>query len=167
MRKAIFKQEIEYLFLRYSVADSKRWDVRKALFKNPMDGTKFYLLKEEISSSADLAKCLSGLNVDSNDFIAGAHSLFTVTDDLELPDSLREQLVQKEKIAIFAGAGVSKLLGIPLWEEMAREAIKYLHEIGRLNFAETERIIAEPTTPKQKMSYFHDLCPKGELLSLA
>lgn len=162
MRKAIFKQEIEYLFLHYSIADSKRWDVRKALFKNPMDGTKLYLLKEEIPSCADLDKHLTESGVSNDDFIVAVRSLFTVTDDLELPDSLREQLVRKEKIAIFCGAGVSKLLGIPLWEELARQAIDYLHEIGRLNFAEAERIIGEPTTPKQKMSYFHALCPKGE-----
>lgn len=162
MRKAIFKLEIECLFSRHSMEDSKKWDVLKVLFKNPVDITKHYLLKEEISSSDELAKRLGNLNINNSAFIADVRSLFEVTDDLELPDSLREQLVRKEKIAIFAGAGVSKLLGIPLWEELARKAIKYLHEIGKLNFAEGEQIIAEHTTPKQKMSIFHDACPKKE-----
>lgn len=143
MRKAIFKLEIEYLFLLHSVEDSKRWDVRKTLFQNTLDVTKHYLLKEEISSSDELAQRLNALSIN-NDFVADVRSLFEVTDDLELPDSLREQLARKEKIAVLAGAGVSKLLGIPLWDELAREAIKYLHEIGRLNFAEAERVIAEP-----------------------
>jgi len=162
MREAIFKLEIECLFLRHHIGDPQQWDVLKAIFRNPVDITKHYLLKEEISSSDELVKHLANLGVGNDTFIADVRSLFEVADDLELPDSLREQLVRKEKLAIFAGAGVSKLVGVPLWEELAREAIKYLHEIEKLNFAEAERIIAEPTTPKQKMSIFHDACPKNE-----
>ncbi len=162
MRKVIFKLEIECLLLRYSIADSKKWEILKTLFENPMDITKQYLLKKAISSSDRLARCLNALNIDNgNQFIADVQSLFEVTDDLELPDTLREQLARKEPIAIFAGAGVSKLIGIPLWIELAREAISYLRVKG-ISFAESQRIIAEQTTPKQKMSTFHDICPKPE-----
>ena len=161
MRKAIFKREIESCFKNFGILDGQQIDVLKILFENPIDVTKQYLLKKEMSTIDDVAKCLKGV-VNKDDFIADVRSLFEVSDDLELPDSLREQLARKQAIAIFIGAGVSKILNVPLWGDLASKAIDYLYEINRITFSEADKIKMESVSPKQKMSIFHDILPKAE-----
>ena len=161
MRKAIFKRELEYCFNLFKLSDKQQQNVKNALFVNPLDITTQYLLKKEFSSPEKIPEALSKIIINS-DFIADVKTLFEVNDDLELPIILREQLSRKEKFAVFVGAGVSKLLGIPLWDELAVRAINYLHEIKKISFAEAERIIHERTSPKQKMSIFHQILQKKD-----
>lgn len=161
MRKAIFKEELEYYILVHKLSDGQRESVIGSLFENPIDVTKQYLLKKEHSSVDAIADCLSKL-IPADGFIQDVRSLFEVVDDLELPPSLKEQLARKEPIAVFAGAGVSKILDIPLWTELARRAFEYLHKKGEITFYDQERYISESTTPKQKMSIFHDVCVKKD-----
>jgi hypothetical protein len=163
MRKAIFKREMESCF-QYSkkISEKQKMDILEALFENPIDVTKIYLLKKEFNSTQDVSNYIKRKSIiNDKKFIAEVCSLFEVTDDMELPDSLREQLARKEKIAIFTGAGVSKIIGIPLWEELACKAIDYLHKKNLINFSESDEIKNENISPKQKLSIFHDILPKN------
>lgn len=161
MRKAIFKRELEHCFSRFKLSDKQQQDVKNVLFVNPADITTQYLLKKEILLPEKISETLSKI-ITNSDFIADVRTLFEVSDDLELPTILREQLSKKEKFAVFVGAGVSKLLGIPLWDELAVRAINYLHEIKKISFVEAERIIHERTSPKHKMSIFHQILQKKD-----
>lgn len=164
MRKSIFKREIESCFQSFKISNKQQSDILKILFENPLDVTKQYLLKKEINSLEYITSRTKSI-VNRDEFIADVRSLFEVTDDSELPDSLREQLARKEEIAIFIGAGVSKIIGIPLWEELAYEAIDYLYKKNLINFSEADRIKAENISPKQKLSIFHDILQKNEAKS--
>lgn len=161
MRKSIFKRELEHCFNLFKLNGKQQQDVKSALFVNPLDITTQYLLKKDFSSPEKISEVLSEIITDSS-FISDVRTLFEVSDDLELPTILREQLSKKEKFAVFVGAGVSKLLGIPLWDELAVRAINYLHEMNKISFVEAERIIYERTSPKQKMSIFHQILPKED-----
>jgi hypothetical protein len=163
MRKAVFKREMESSFRAFSVPDDIQAKVLKILFENPLDITKQYLLKENLSSAQLIADALQA-DIREEKLIADICSLFQIDDDLELPFSLREQLVRKEKIALIVGAGISRFLGAPLWGELSTMAIKYLHEKGLLTFAEAEKIIQENISPKQKMSIFHERLSKESAL---
>jgi len=163
MRKAIFKREMESSFRTFSVSDDIQAKVLKILFENPLDITKQYLLKENFTSAQLIADVLQAV-IKEEKLIADICSLFQIDDDLELPFPLREQLARKEKIAVIVGAGISRFLGAPLWEELSTMAIKYLHEKNLLTFAEAEKIIVENISPKQKMSIFHEILPKNSTL---
>ncbi len=163
MRKAIFKREMEASFRAFSVSDDIQAKILKVLFENPLDITKQYLLKENLSSTQLIADVLQA-DIKEEKLIADICSLFQIDDDLELPFSLREQLARKEKIALIVGAGISRFLGAPLWGELSTIAIKYLHEKNLFTFAEAEKIILENISPKQKMSIFHKRLPKESAL---
>lgn len=158
MRKSIFKREIQSCFQSFNISDGQQINLLKALFENPIDVTQQYLLKKEINS-VDAIKSNIKAVIDNDGFIGDVLSLFVIADDLELPDSLREQLARKEPIAVFVGAGVSKLLGIPLWAELANHGIDHLYKSGHITFVEAERIKSENISPKQKLSIFHDILP--------
>jgi len=160
MRKAIFKDEIHYYFERYSLDDSIRHSILNALFENPISSSKQYLLKDSIIDIAKLDQQIKPA-IDNDNLINDIKTLFLVDDDLELPNELREQIRRKENMVIFVGSGISKLLKIPLWDELAARAIKYLYTSGRMSFDESEKILKESISPKQKLSIFHNIMPKG------
>jgi hypothetical protein len=161
MRKSIFKREIEHCFKLFGLNDKQQEDIKRALFVNPLDMTTQYLLKKELTNPKEITACLEKI-ISTTDFISDVRTLFEVKDDLELPAILREQLSKKEQFALFVGAGVSKLLNLLLWDELAVRAITYLHEINKISYVEAERIIYERTSPKQKMSIFHQILVKED-----
>lgn len=44
------------------------------------------------------------------------------------------------KLIVFIGAGVSKIIGCPLWEEFAQKVLRYLYDSGCINFHEFENL---------------------------
>lgn len=159
MRKSIFKDEIHYYFERYALGDDIRHGILNALFDNPISSSKQYLLKDSI----DVSKLDQQIKpvIDNDNLISDIKTLFLVDDDLELPSELREQIRRKENMVIFVGSGISKLLKIPLWDELAARSIKYLYTSRRMSFDESEKILKESISPKQKLSIFHNIMPKG------
>lgn len=162
MRKVIFKRELYDSFKEYSIKEDISYKILQTLFVDPLsDVSKQYVLKEEIVSIESLEAKVRKLIADNN-AIADIKSIFLVEDDFKLPDQLRAYLSKKLPIAVFVGAGVSKLVGIPLWNELANLAIDYLHEKELLTFYEGEKIKSDYKSPKQKMSIFHKILPKDK-----
>lgn len=66
-----------------------------------------------------------------------------VTELPEIPDEIKEASKRKE-LAVFIGAGVSRLLGCWGWEDLANKLIKKCHEKGIISFIEKDSLLKEP-----------------------
>jgi hypothetical protein len=62
-----------------------------------------------------------------------------------LPDGIKEA-VNKEELAVFVGAGASRLMGCMGWDELARELVSACHQAEYINFKEKETLAREPPT---------------------
>ncbi|MCX6723130.1 MAG: SIR2 family protein, partial [Candidatus Staskawiczbacteria bacterium] len=124
------------------------------LFENPCIQQGEYILQKEINTLDKLEKEIR--QVANNDLSISIKSIFEVYDDFDMPRELLEKLLGSEKIVFFIGAGVSRLCGIPLWDELADNAIKFLREKNYLNYFEAKKL-SEQYLPKQKISIFHKL----------
>lgn len=153
IRKEISNSEFEYILDIFSLEKDKRVNLKLELFEDPC--ASYLLLKSNIKTINDLEKRIRTVVGDIN-VIERIKKRFIVDEDLHLPYDLRNDLLESNsKIGLFIGAGVSKLLDIPLWEELASKAIEYLREKGDINFDEEIRIKNEKWTPKQILSIFH------------
>lgn len=161
MRRSIFKLEIEYYFEKYTVNDGVRDDILNVLFENPLDNLKQYLLKRDVDT-LDVLETKLKSKMQNDKLMSDIKSLFEVNDDLELPKSLRTHISQQGKVAIFVGAGVSKLLDIPLWEELGNLAMDFLYKKGQIAFSACQKIKNGNISPKQKMTIFHNILPRGK-----
>jgi SIR2-like domain len=163
IKKTITSNELEYIFEKNSIVDKVRADLILNLFDNSAS-KNIHLLKNNIRTTDDLEKEIRK-HVNSDNLVAAIKSMFYVDDDLIIPPKLKEILLDGEtKIAFFVGAGVSKLLGIPLWNELANEAIKYLQENNYINHTESLRLRSENYAPKQIISIFHSLINDADKL---
>jgi len=159
MRKAIFRNELNYIFETNKVKLSDRQKVVAALFENPLIISKQYLLKDEISNLDELDKKIKEI-VKEEKTVGSIKTLFIVQEDLECPEEIKKLFLENKKIGILVGAGVSKLIKLPLWKELADTAIKYLYEENLINYFEYQRIMNEVTDPKQKLTIFDSLLPR-------
>ena len=155
IKKSISVNELNYIFQLNNIQEEKRSYLIPELFDNPK-AEKIYLLKEDIRTSKDLEDRVRDV-IDQQDCIFAITNAFSVDDDLAIPLELREILFSNIKLAFFVGAGVSKLLKIPLWEELADNAINYLKENNYINHTESSRLKNEKYTAKQVMSIFHQI----------
>jgi len=170
MRKCIFKKEISYEFARFGLDQSQSkgldHEILNILFSDPYKANPQYLLKKEFENLGCISEALNKISIPNlnhemkANFIGNIVSMFEMSDDLELPTKLREQLAGNEKLAIFVGSGVSKLIGFPLWSELAYNAIDHLNKKKILSYSEKERILTEPSSPKHKLSIFQKLLSK-------
>jgi len=160
MRKYIFRNELEYVFMKNKIGKFDQDKILSAIFENHLEISKQFILKEEIKSIDDLRSKLSEIIKDEVS-VGAINTLFNVQDDLELPSGLGNLFLRNEKIAVFVGAGISKLIGFPLWDELANSAIEYLSKKELINYFELQKIQKEILSPKQKMTIFHEIIPKG------
>ena len=164
MRKIIYKYEFEYLCLKLEIKDRDKAELLSMFQNTPYDINEFYELKPEfLNYNAIKSKIRPVCNrVDSEEtFIK---RIFTIGSDLEgLPDDLLQEIKQK-RVAVFVGAGLSKLISreYPLWGELADSAIDFLEEKGKINFFERERLKKEIPDPKQKLSIFEKYLEEGD-----
>jgi len=72
--------------------------------------------------------------------------------------------VKNESIILFLGAGVSKLYGLPLWNELADKMIKKLKEINLISYAQ-EKILSGETAsdPRKVITICYRICKKENL----
>lgn len=155
IKKSISVNELNYIFYLSKVSDEQRSRLIPELFENPQ-AEKTYLLKEEILTLTDLEDKIRSV-IDQPDCIIAIKEGFAVNDDLTIPIGLREKLLGNEKLAFFIGAGVSKLLNIPLWNELADEAINYLKDKHHINQTEASMLKSEKYSAKQVMSIFEQI----------
>lgn len=161
MRRFIYKAELEILFRQYEVEEKESDRIKSRLFKNPYSSiSRQYQLNNEIGSISEIQTVLK--EGSSEYFIGAVIDIFTINEDLQIDESLKKLLLGDEKVAIFIGAGVSKLGGYPLWGELANKAINYLWKEKSISFAEKEKLIAEISDPKQLLSIFDKFCSRND-----
>ncbi|MBF0344781.1 MAG: SIR2 family protein [Nitrospirae bacterium] len=119
-------------------------------------------MKKELGTYEDLLEIVKN-TIDDQDIVFAISKLFLIEDDLKLPEGLKNIFIRNEKLGVFVGAGVSKLLGLPLWRELANKSIEYLYESNKINYFEYQRIINDVNDPKQKLTIFHKILPKSTL----
>ena len=153
IKKSISANELKYIFGPSKISEDKQAKLIPALFENPdSDGT--YLLKEDIRTLSDLEKKVREI-IDNQDGISAILNIFSVKGDLVIPVELRDVLFSNVNLAFFVGAGVSKLLGIPLWDEIAEHAIDYLRDHNEINHSEALTLRNEKHSSKQILSILH------------
>lgn len=162
IRKSIAVNELNYILQSNNIQEAERSRLILDLFDTP-ETENFYLLKENIRTLKDLESVVRNILVQDNQAV-GVIKIFSVLGDLIIPPELRKRLLGNEKLAFFVGAGVSKLLGIPLWNDIASLSIDYLRNNNRINHTEELRIKNEKYSSKQIMSIFHQIIrDKGKI----
>lgn len=161
LRKTIFQNELRYIFNKNQVNEYDENKIIQKLFENPFDLSKQWLLKNDILQHDQIVARLKEIGID-NDLIVEISSLFLIHDDLKIPDDIKKLLLNNENVGVLVGAGVSKLLNMPLWKELSDRAIEYLFESNRINFSEWQKIQTEMIDPKQKLTIFHNLISHNE-----
>lgn len=77
------------------------------------------------------------------------------------------QAAKYESIIIFAGAGVSKLYGCHLWDEMASNLVKSLKDANIITYAEQDILLKNVTTdPRKVISICFEKCKTDKKLSV-
>lgn len=67
----------------------------------------------------------------------------------ELPEAIKDAALDG-KLVLFVGAGVSRLAGLPSWEELADKALRDLIDLQLIDFSEYEQL--KDLSPKKKLS---------------
>ncbi len=142
-----------------NLSDYEQKKVAQSLFDNSLEISKQFYLKDEIKNIHQIKNLLSGVVSDEKTLVS-ILSLFHVNDDLLIPPDIERLFLKSEKVAVFVGAGVSKLIGLPLWSDLAYKAIECLLNENIISYFEYKKIQNEVISPKQKMTIFHDLLPK-------
>lgn len=153
IRKSIYANELNYIIQLSKVPEDKRSQLILELFENPR-AEKTYLLKDNIRTLSELETKVRKI-INQQDGVSALLNIFSVNDDLIIPSELREALFSNVKLAFFVGAGVSRLLKIPLWAELASHVINHLKDNNHLNHAESARLQDEKYTSRQIISIFH------------
>lgn len=153
IKKSISVGDFQYRLQAVNVAEEQKAKLLPALFENPKMDQSF-ILKDGIYTLADIKRALEPIT-EENDQREAIIEAFYVNDDLPIPKELRRLFLSNSKQAFFVGAGVSKLLGIPLWDELAKGAVEHLKEKNYLNFSEAGRLCDGKLTAKQLMTIFY------------
>ena len=148
IRRQIYLRELKYLENNFKPKD---WiEIINILFD--VDWSKpqnIYLLSPNIQSQQDIEAKLEDYNN-----INLVHDLFSFNEeDLKLPNEIVRKFKEKEKFALFVGAGVSKLAGMPLWSELSENAIKYLANKNNYSYSQLESIKRNFKDPRQILTF--------------
>ena len=79
----------------------------------------------------------------------------------ELPDEIKDA-VNEGTLAVFIGAGVSRLVGCQGWDTLARNLISKCHEKGIINFRESETL-SQITDHKKTITICYHLFDNNDL----
>ncbi len=138
IKKSISINEFTYILNLNKVSDAERSSLIPILFENP-SARKTFLLRENIRTLDKLEKAITSI-ISNKDAVESVKSIFFINDDLFIPPEIKRIFSDNTKIAFFVGAGVSKLLKIPLWEELADRAIEYLGDNHYINYGEWSKL---------------------------
>ncbi|MCY3973331.1 MAG: SIR2 family protein [Candidatus Dadabacteria bacterium] len=75
-----------------------------------------------------------------------------------------DEIIQAAKIGdfvLFVGAGISRLLGLPLWKDMAQKQLEQLVQEGILNYSEFNQLSS--LDPKKQISIAHQLAKDNQV----
>ena len=128
--------------------------LKKNLFED-LSSKAILLLKQSIRKIENIDTVLE--EIEDKELIIAIKTFLTVKEDLEIDEDLLTLITGSEPIAFFIGTGVSNLLDIPLWGQLADKAIDYLKDECYINNVEAKKLKNEKNNPKQIISIFHDL----------
>ena len=74
-----------------------------------------------------------------------------------IPDQILEA-ASNGKLIVFIGAGVSRLLGYPSWQNLAERYAEYLFQKGYLSYLECEHL--KRLDPRKLLSICENFCKK-------
>lgn len=156
-RISVYSDEIEALISRHKITNAHVQQIREALFEEPFITKPQFLLKDEIVTIDNLEKALLPFTDNYQAFISDCKKLLCPDNDLNLPTEIKKRIEDKDEIAFFVGAGLSKALGLPLWNELADSAFARLGQLGIINHLNSQSIRSEVSDPKQRLSIFNEL----------
>lgn len=160
IRSIVGRREAQFILNNYGEDNARR--IASVLFTTPWQSSvSTYLVRDpEIKSVAILTQRLVALNIDSDQLVGDIKALLILDDDLTPPPYLVKAFLTGEKVAVFTGAGVSNLLGISRWSELAKSAIDFLHSELSFSDQECEFLKREFLSPKDILSVFHKFVSK-------
>lgn len=164
MRKIIYKGEFNNLCRQLEVSVEARKALLDIFDNTQYSAQEYFELKSEYYNYEKIKeKFLSIVGEITKETLL--RNVFSIQSDLEwIPEDLLREIKLK-KVAVFVGAGLSKLVShkYPLWGELADQAINFLHEEGKINFYERERLKKDIPDPKQKLSIFEKYLENGKV----
>lgn len=83
-----------------------------------------------------------------------------IADIPEIPDTIKKASSQG-RLIVFIGAGVSKIIGCPSWEELALKQLKYLYDSKCITFHEFENL--RKLSPRKLLSICKQILDKKRL----
>lgn len=164
MRRIIFKDEIHFALEKSKLSNTSKDLILTTLFENPFDNSKQYSLKSGIKSWSQVEELIRKA-ISDNDVTPALRRIFMVDDDLPIPRELRFKFLNNENIAVFVGAGASRIMGYPSWDVLANRSIEYLLRQEYINYFDKSRIISEIKNPKEKLTIFHEIISKEKAKS--
>lgn len=163
MRRFVYRKEIDHLFDQHKIDQKERDRIKNELFVHGFKEVKQLHLNNEVLSAGQIESVINKKG-NKESFISEFKSLFQVNEDLKIPPEVKRLLLDNSPVAIFIGAGVSKILNYPLWDQLADKALDFLLKKNKINHAEYEKLNYEVKDPKQKLSIFEKFCPRKDAL---
>lgn len=164
MRRFIYKSELDTLFEQYKL-ESEIDVLKEKLFISPYSpNKKQYQIRDDIFGVDELINIVDE-HCNNQPFQLAFKKIFEISEDLFLDKDLKKLILSdNDNVAIFIGAGVSKLVGFPLWGDLAANAIEFLREKGKINYGEEKKLKSELNDPKQILSILEKFCPRSDSL---
>jgi NAD-dependent SIR2 family protein deacetylase len=161
MRRSIFKDEFYFALSKFDMKQPEQESLVRLLFENPHDSPRQFILKDDHTDWNNLEAKIQQL-CTHKDMLPVIRRLFIIEEDFEIIPQLRKQILQSEPIAVFVGAGISRILKYPSWENLADKSIEYLLDKKHINYFDQSRINREISNPKEKLTIFHEIISPRE-----
>lgn len=161
IRKNISKIEISSVLEEIEKDSPKREKLRADLIPKIFDPNheSCLLLRSEIRTLSKLKEKIQSI-IKDEEKVQAVIRLFKIDSDLQMPINLLNLFKNQEPLALFVGAGVSRLLEIPLWYELAKKAVDHLVSENYINYGEKLRL--QDYSPKQIISVFEGIISNKE-----
>jgi len=156
IRKTFYKSELEKLYIDAQISENESLihQIENSLLDD-ITSKQLCLLKNNIRTKDDIKKAL--MKIENQNITNSIITCLTVENDLKLHPDIKKIIFSSEPIAFFIGTGISNLLNIPLWGDLAKLAIEELKKEHFLNETEATKLKNEYLSPKQVISIFHSI----------
>jgi hypothetical protein len=146
--------ELSSIFSSLKIKGNERDIVKTNYFIEETNETEHYSFKKHFNEDNLRSDAMDDINLN----ISSKIKYYATTErDLNLEllaPELYQQFSELDKIVFFVGAGLSRLLEYPSWEDLADKAIEELRKNKIINYYTEERINNTIKDPLQKLSIF-------------
>jgi hypothetical protein len=159
VRQSVNVKELRYVFDQHKNLDETMClEITNALFGelwNPE--VPVYCLRSEIRKTKQLEDELNKFDWMTKGLNSNLVNLFSFSNfDLQLEPKLLDLFKNFREVAVFCGAGASRVMGIPSWDGLAECAVKWLGKHMHFTNLECEYLRREFKDPKQLLTIFHE-----------